>query len=289
VKGSVVPRDRDEDDFLLTIRERPDERAARLVYADWLEERADPRAELIRLEEEMRRLPIAGDRYWQLKPRRNEHRNACDEEWLAELCYGTEYEPVFKDGASDVNGRWRLIREFVERCHKVPLPDVGGQIDWVRRVEQRVGYELPLSVREWIAFLYDLIDADGWDHVFRDSMSLEEVEATGTFSLNEAFSLMIQGESDYHWAVLKKEMDKDDPPVDGYFLEEDPRRFEHDRRLTDHVTTWALLHILLYVDSFTAIRLMDIVAAEGMIVEPSSGFFPGFNFFQDFARRLLGD
>jgi uncharacterized protein (TIGR02996 family) len=39
----------DERAFLTAILERPDDDARKLVYADWLEERGDPRAEYIRL------------------------------------------------------------------------------------------------------------------------------------------------------------------------------------------------------------------------------------------------
>src|SRR4051794_36011634 len=38
----------EEDAFLLDLLARPDDEAARLIYADWLADRDDPRAELIR-------------------------------------------------------------------------------------------------------------------------------------------------------------------------------------------------------------------------------------------------
>ena len=60
----------DDKGFLKAIKAQPCDGALRLIYADWLEDQADPRAELVRVEEEMRQLPIYSDRYWQLKPRR---------------------------------------------------------------------------------------------------------------------------------------------------------------------------------------------------------------------------
>ena len=39
-----------EGAFLTAILEQPADRTVRLVYADWLEERGDPRAEVLRLE-----------------------------------------------------------------------------------------------------------------------------------------------------------------------------------------------------------------------------------------------
>jgi uncharacterized protein (TIGR02996 family) len=41
--------DPEEDAFLEQIRERPSDNALRLVYADWLEERGDVRAEYVRV------------------------------------------------------------------------------------------------------------------------------------------------------------------------------------------------------------------------------------------------
>jgi uncharacterized protein (TIGR02996 family) len=39
----------DEQAFLQAMQENPDDAVHRLVFADWLEERDDPRGELIRL------------------------------------------------------------------------------------------------------------------------------------------------------------------------------------------------------------------------------------------------
>jgi uncharacterized protein (TIGR02996 family) len=46
----------EEGAFLRAIHAAPDDSAPRLVYADWLEERGDPRADFIRLEERIRGL-----------------------------------------------------------------------------------------------------------------------------------------------------------------------------------------------------------------------------------------
>ena len=40
----------DEDAFLQAMRERPDDATLRHVYADWLEERGDPRSQTVREE-----------------------------------------------------------------------------------------------------------------------------------------------------------------------------------------------------------------------------------------------
>jgi uncharacterized protein (TIGR02996 family) len=48
-----------EEAFLQAIIESPEDDAPRLVYADWLEERGDPRGEFLRLECRLRSLPEA--------------------------------------------------------------------------------------------------------------------------------------------------------------------------------------------------------------------------------------
>ena len=62
----------DPDPLLDAIRRTPADRTLRLAYADWLEERDDPRYELVRVCEAMRDVPVYSDRYWALKARRND-------------------------------------------------------------------------------------------------------------------------------------------------------------------------------------------------------------------------
>lgn len=88
----------DDVTFLLKIRDTPRDTATRLVYADWLEERYDPRAELIRIEEEMRLLPVFSDRYWELKPKRNALRLQAESGWLDIMGYGNVCQPLFRHG-----------------------------------------------------------------------------------------------------------------------------------------------------------------------------------------------
>jgi uncharacterized protein (TIGR02996 family) len=52
-----------DDAFIQGIRERPDDDAPRLIYADWLDEHGDPQqGEFIRVECEMARLKVPEDR-----------------------------------------------------------------------------------------------------------------------------------------------------------------------------------------------------------------------------------
>jgi uncharacterized protein (TIGR02996 family) len=148
----------DEDAFLAAIRTAPGNRTTRLIYADWLEERNDPRHELVRVCEAMREVPVWSDRYWELKARRNELWLRCPIEWLEATGYdGSSYDSVFRDGVpAGWRERWRLIREFTERWHGIDVPDAGGRQHEVRQAEEQLGVEMPPSLREYVAYAHDV-------------------------------------------------------------------------------------------------------------------------------------
>jgi len=205
-----------DDEFLRAIEQQPGERTVRLVYADWLDERDDPRGELIRIEEEMRQVPVFADRFWELKPRRNELRAAAGAEWCGRMRYGTECEPVFRHGIPDGwRERWRLIREFTERWHRIPLGDVGGRQQEIAEAEARLSRTLPPSVREWVAFAHDVLQSSD-SSLLRDGFG-----GLGEVPGHPALSLLEQAEGDLHWAVLNEDLGLADPPVRGYFLDYD--------------------------------------------------------------------
>lgn len=59
----------EHEPFLEAIRRQPDSQGPRLVYADWLDERGDPRAELIRVQCALERLDVR-DPSWERLDRR---------------------------------------------------------------------------------------------------------------------------------------------------------------------------------------------------------------------------
>src|SRR5262245_34868528 len=135
-----------ETHFLEAIRANPGDVACRLVYADWLEERGDPRAELIRIEEEMRPLPVFADRYWELKPRRNELRQKVAKKWAQTMGYAPTYRPLFSKLPKAKKDRWRLVEEFIELWHKPLGPRSGNTEADVRAAEKRLRHRLPLAL-----------------------------------------------------------------------------------------------------------------------------------------------
>jgi uncharacterized protein (TIGR02996 family) len=240
-----------EESFLAAIKSRPEDWAVRLVYADWLEERSNPRGELIRIEEQMRTLPIYSDRYWKLKPRRNALRQECEAKWLRRLKYGTDYEPVFRDVPEGWKERWRLLREFTERWYGIPVGDVGGRQREIQDAERRLKVELPPAVREWIAYTHDLTEQEAFHDVQRkvvddDLRNSYEVAKLKDFA---AVSLVVMVGVGI-WAVRKKHLRLPDPPVDRYVWDyksgpED--RFVHRGPWPQHVTSLAVEQFLQYI------------------------------------------
>jgi eukaryotic-like serine/threonine-protein kinase len=71
----------DEEAFLRAIHEAPEDPAPRLVYADWLDERGDPRAEYLRLVSNNAASP---EELW-TNPRLQELRRSLDPQWIMRL------------------------------------------------------------------------------------------------------------------------------------------------------------------------------------------------------------
>jgi uncharacterized protein (TIGR02996 family) len=136
------------ESFLAAIAAEPHERDARLVYADWLEDQGDARAELIRVMEEMHTLAPYSDRFWELRPRRAQLKQGVSDDWLTALGYNV-YRPLFTQMPAEREHRWRLITEFIETWHG-PLGDSPGNTEEeIVAAEERLGLRLPAAMREW--------------------------------------------------------------------------------------------------------------------------------------------
>src|SRR5262249_54858852 len=71
--------------FLQAVRDEPEDDATRLVFADWLEERGDPRGELIRLQVGLDRTDEYDDRYLEWSARSERWLNEHGDLWLSKL------------------------------------------------------------------------------------------------------------------------------------------------------------------------------------------------------------
>jgi uncharacterized protein (TIGR02996 family) len=72
-----------EDAFIAAVLAEPGSDTPRLVYADWLEERGDPRAEFLRLEDQLLKLSPAEERYPTLRTRLEVLSQTLDPDWVA--------------------------------------------------------------------------------------------------------------------------------------------------------------------------------------------------------------
>jgi uncharacterized protein (TIGR02996 family) len=71
--------------FLQAIKDEPEDDTPRLVLADWLEERGDPRSELLRIQVEMARLPLDAPHLRVLAPRQQQLLRQHADTWLGPL------------------------------------------------------------------------------------------------------------------------------------------------------------------------------------------------------------
>src|SRR5438874_2139584 len=89
----MAGHDERERAFLAAIREAPDDDTHRLVYADWLDDHGDEaRAEFIRVQVELARLPGKDARRPGLEKRETELLAAHRESWLGPLTKVLRYK-----------------------------------------------------------------------------------------------------------------------------------------------------------------------------------------------------
>jgi uncharacterized protein (TIGR02996 family) len=85
-----------EDAFLCDILAHPDDDAPRLIYADWLEERNDPRGEFIRVQCALAQLSDEDSRRWPLEEREQDLLREHQTKWLPQSIGTIPY--VFRRG-----------------------------------------------------------------------------------------------------------------------------------------------------------------------------------------------
>jgi uncharacterized protein (TIGR02996 family) len=98
-----------EEAFLQDIIEHPDDESLRLIYADWLDERSDPRGQFIRVQCELARLPTADPRRAALEARERELLAAHSEDWVRQLDLVMTWESAL------ALFKWRLV-ETIAWC-----------------------------------------------------------------------------------------------------------------------------------------------------------------------------
>jgi uncharacterized protein (TIGR02996 family) len=92
----------EDEAFLAAILARPADDTLRLVYADWLDERGDPRADFVRLECWLHEFPRAGEENPSLRRQLGELGQPLDRSWIAAVCR----VPVEFDGTAMAAATW---------------------------------------------------------------------------------------------------------------------------------------------------------------------------------------
>jgi uncharacterized protein (TIGR02996 family) len=120
----------DEPALMQAILANPTDDAPRLVYADWLEERGDPRAELLRIQTAMMTMPRKDQQQARFRKRLKELRSTLDAEslaWLNTLRYRTTFAALAR-----------------------PLtPRDGVPEERIAEEERRLGARLPRALRDY--------------------------------------------------------------------------------------------------------------------------------------------
>ena len=223
---------------------------------------AETRARIAAIEEEMRQLPVFSDRFWHLKKRRNELRRQVPSEWLEAMAYGTNCEPVFVHGVPDSwKERWRLIREFTERWHQIPLPDVGGRLEDIWGTELVLGRRLPQAIQEWVAFFFDVDTSTTHLNGLCDRYTMEEL--TG----QPAVSLLCSCR-EYHLGVCHDDFGVGDPVVHGFYWNQHEGIFTRDNPSHIHLPVTAasiLEHVMGSVQGEGGGFITEIVESDDAV------------------------
>lgn len=210
----------DDLSFEKAIVENPGDLSLRLVYADWLEERGDVRADFIRIMEEMKDLPIYSDRFWQLRPRRNELRSMIDADWIDRLGYTPLYRPMFTSIPERRVERWRLVEEFIELWHRPLQAGDGYSEDELSEVERELGFRFPTGLREW----YQLAGKrnDIWckqDALLSPQQILRLRQSTEPYYerfQNDRVVFFAENQSCEIWGFRSQDLSDEDPAVIGF-------------------------------------------------------------------------
>jgi uncharacterized protein (TIGR02996 family) len=140
-----------EEAFLADVIEHPDDDVPRLVFADWLDDQGEAeRAELIRVQVELARLPADDPRRTALQWREADLLGRNLQRWMAPVADCSVSSPDFRRG-------------FIEAvdCHAAALLDSGGRLFARAPIRELTlyassAYLSTLARREWLARLVTL-------------------------------------------------------------------------------------------------------------------------------------
>lgn len=196
-----------EDSFIQAATAHPEDEAPRLIYADWLEERGDPRGEYLRLCVEMASLPPHSDRYADLKLRQKALHGRMDAKWLATMGLIPKHRPLFSTLPARRLERWRLVEEFIDVWYR-PLQAADGFSEAeLAAAEKKLGFRLPAALREWYAL------AGKRDDVWSKQDDSEFPPYLRRDGENEALIIRVENQGCELWGIRSRDLGQEDPPV----------------------------------------------------------------------------
>ena len=141
----MLPQNDDELAFLSEILAHPEDESVRAIYADWLDERGDSRAEILRIESVLATTPTQTEEFQQLQNELRRLRRGVNHNWIVVV---TRVPIENCDRSSSCPGRW-------ERLGATHFPDV--RVCWecqqnvyycraMREARQHVSMRRPIAV-----------------------------------------------------------------------------------------------------------------------------------------------
>jgi len=170
--------------FLQEIVEDPESDDPRLIYADYLEERGDPRGEFIRLQCQLAREPRI-DHYSKAAVRVRELLGAHKTKWLHWLKYRdlrAEFERGFVvslagsatnysfDSKCPSGWEWQLVRSFsLSDGDLYPKTLIKGWLNYVQRLTFRDRIRRPSILAAWCGQRSDIVELNLWNNALGQS------------------------------------------------------------------------------------------------------------------------
>ena len=166
------------------------------------------------------------------------------------------------DDLGGFRSRWEAIDLFIREWLNC---DFGRPVatETICDFESAIGAKLPPAAREWCSFVVASESIREY-FSFRDDLVVRPIEHY------KAISILMQGESDYYWAIESSDFAQDDPPVSGYFLDHDEvaRRFAPAGICAPSVSSFAFEYLLNYLTSrggnFSTYETSPLFSTEGL-------------------------
>lgn len=199
-------------EWLAKLDVSPADATLREGYFAALDAAGDVRGELSRLEARVAELELGAPERAALKSRRNALRQTIAPGWRDRFGFGTRPgcdRPL--PWPEDTATRWLSLYEYIEECRGVWLPE-SAKPPFATHGGSVTAWELLIeAVRS---------SREDYAALFRDAISLEPVPGWPTL-----YSLLVQGEADFHWAVALEQRADEDPPVHGLNLDYERNAF----------------------------------------------------------------